>query len=59
VKAEVDIINVNRSAAQLLSGEVAKRFGHAGLPRRYHLDFPSRHAGQAFGAGLRTALRSI
>lgn len=50
VKAELEIRNVNRSTGAMLSGEVAKRFGHAGLPEdTIWLSFKGT-AGQAFGA---------
>jgi glutamate synthase (NADPH/NADH) large chain len=39
----------------MLSGEVAARYGHAGLPDdTIHVD-AERHAGQSFGAWLRMA----
>ncbi len=50
VKVELDINNVNRSAGAMLSGEVAKRFGHAGLPDdTIHFKLNGT-TGQAFGA---------
>jgi glutamate synthase (NADPH) large chain len=50
VKAEFVIKNVNRSTGAMLSGEVAKRYGHAGLPEdTIWLSFKGT-AGQAFGA---------
>jgi glutamate synthase (NADPH) large chain len=50
VKAEFEIKNVNRSTGAMLSGEVAKRYGHAGLPEdTIWLSFKGT-AGQAFGA---------
>jgi len=52
VKAEVDITNVNRSAGAMLSGEVAKRYGHAGLPEDTIWITLNGTAGQAFGAWL-------
>ncbi len=52
VKIETAIHNTDRSAGAMLSGEVARRYGHAGLP----LDTIHVHlkgtAGQAFGAWL-------
>jgi len=52
VKAEFDIKNINRSTGAMLSGEVAKRYGHAGLPEdTIWLSFKGT-AGQAFGAWL-------
>ena len=50
VKAEVAITNVNRSAGAMLSGQVAKRFGHAGLPEDTIWMSLKGTAGQAFGA---------
>jgi glutamate synthase (NADPH/NADH) large chain len=52
VKAEVGITNVNRSAGAMLSGEVAKRYGHAGLPEDTIWITLNGTAGQAFGAWL-------
>jgi glutamate synthase (NADPH) large chain len=50
VKAELEIKNVNRSTGAMLSGEVARRYGHAGLPEdTIWLSFKGT-AGQAFGA---------
>ncbi len=50
VKAEFEIKNINRSTGAMLSGEVAKRYGHAGLPEdTIWLSFKGT-AGQAFGA---------
>ena len=50
VKLELDISNYNRSAGAMLSGEVAKRFGHAGLPEdTIHIKLNGT-TGQAFGA---------
>jgi len=52
VRIETAIHNTDRSAGAMLSGEVARRYGHAGLP----LDTIHVHlkgtAGQAFGAWL-------
>ncbi|GAA5176447.1 glutamate synthase-related protein [Niveibacterium umoris] len=46
------IRNVNRSAGAMLSGEVAKRYGHAGLPDdTIHIQLAGT-AGQSFGAFL-------
>ncbi|MDH4396606.1 MAG: glutamate synthase-related protein [Limnobacter sp.] len=46
------IKNVNRTAGAMLSGEVAKRYGHAGLPDdTIHIQFQGT-AGQSFGAFL-------
>ncbi|MGX7743888.1 glutamate synthase large subunit [Rhodopseudomonas parapalustris] len=52
VKFEIEINNTDRSAGAMLSGEVAKHYGHAGLPAdtiQVHL---KGTAGQAFGAWL-------
>ncbi|MBS0410695.1 MAG: glutamate synthase large subunit, partial [Proteobacteria bacterium] len=50
VRIEREIRNVNRTAGAMLSGEVARRYGHAGLPE----DTISIHftgtGGQSFGA---------
>jgi glutamate synthase (NADPH/NADH) large chain len=52
VKIEVEINNTNRSAGAMLSGTVAKIYGHAGLPHdTIHVGFKGT-AGQAFGAWL-------
>jgi hypothetical protein len=32
VRIERNVINVNRTVGAMLSGEVARRYGHAGLP---------------------------
>lgn len=46
------IKNVNRSAGAMLSGEVAQRYGHQGLPDdTVHIQFTGT-AGQSFGAFL-------
>ena len=52
VRLEHPIRNVNRTVGAMLSGEVARRYGHAGLPEdtiSIHLD---GNAGQSFGAFL-------
>jgi glutamate synthase (NADPH) large chain len=50
VKAEIAIRNTDRTAGAMLSGEVAKRYGHAGLPEdTIWLTFNGT-AGQSFGA---------
>ena len=52
MKFEIPINNTNRSAGAMLSGTVAKVYGHAGLPDdTIHVDFKGT-AGQAFGAWL-------
>jgi glutamate synthase (NADPH/NADH) large chain len=52
VKAELAIGNVNRSTGAMLSGAVAKRYGHAGLPEDTIWLALKGTAGQAFGAWL-------
>ncbi|KRB49590.1 MAG: glutamate synthase large subunit [Pseudomonadota bacterium] len=50
VLGEYAIKNVNRTAGAMLSGEVARRYGHAGLPEdTIALKFRGQ-AGQSFGA---------
>ena len=52
VKIEEEINNTNRSAGAMLSGAVAKIYGHAGLPLdTIHVGLKGT-AGQAFGAWL-------
>jgi glutamate synthase domain-containing protein 3 len=52
VSIEMPVRNINRSVGTMLSGEVAKRFGHAGLPEdSIHVRFGGT-AGQSFGAFL-------
>jgi glutamate synthase (NADPH) large chain len=52
VKIEEEINNTDRSAGAMLSGAVAKIYGHAGLPLdTIHVSFTGT-AGQAFGAWL-------
>src|SRR5471030_240690 len=52
VKIEMDINNTDRSAGAMLSGTVAKIYGHAGLPHdTIQVSFKGT-AGQAFGAWL-------
>jgi glutamate synthase (NADPH/NADH) large chain len=52
VRIERNVINVNRTVGAMLSGEVARRFGHAGLPdNTVHVAFRGV-AGQSFGAFL-------
>ncbi len=50
VKIDAKIINVNRSVGAMLSGEIAKRYGHAGLPDDTIRVTLTGTAGQAFGA---------
>jgi glutamate synthase (NADPH/NADH) large chain len=52
VRAEFEIRNINRTAGAMLSGEVAKRYGHAGLPEDTISIRLSGQAGQSFGAFL-------
>jgi glutamate synthase (NADPH/NADH) large chain len=52
VEFDVEIKNVDRSAGAMLSGEVAKRFGHKGLPEDTISVKLSGTAGQSFGAFL-------
>ncbi|MEL6503955.1 MAG: glutamate synthase large subunit [Pseudomonadota bacterium] len=50
VQIEMPIHNYNRSAGAMLSGEVAKRYGHKGLPEdTIHIKLTGT-TGQAFGA---------
>ncbi|MFN3513372.1 MAG: glutamate synthase large subunit [Phenylobacterium sp.] len=50
VAREYEIRNVNRTVGAMLSGEVARRYGHAGLPEdTISLKFRGQ-AGQSFGA---------
>jgi glutamate synthase (NADPH) large chain len=53
-KVEIDtkIINVNRTCGTMLSGEVARRYGNAGLPDDTIRIRLSGTAGQSFGAFL-------
>ena len=50
VKAEFAIKNVNRSTGAMLSGVIAKKYGHAGLPEDTIWFSLRGTAGQAFGA---------
>ena len=52
VRIERTVINVNRTIGAMLSGEVARRYGHAGLPdNTIHISLKGV-AGQSFGAFL-------
>jgi len=52
VHIETPVINVNRTVGTMLSGEVARRYGHAGLPDdTIHVKLTGT-AGQSFGAFL-------
>jgi glutamate synthase (NADPH/NADH) large chain len=52
VRIEKPIINVNRTVGAMLSGEVAKRYGHEGLPDNTINVKLTGVAGQSFGAWL-------
>jgi len=52
VKIKTEIRNIDRSAGAMLSGEVAKRYGHEGLPDdTIHVSLTGT-SGQSFGAWL-------
>jgi glutamate synthase (NADPH) large chain len=52
LKLSAIIKNTDRTAGAMLSGEIAKRYGHAGLPENtIHVKFKGT-AGQSFGAFL-------
>jgi len=52
VKIEMPIYNQNRTFGAMLSGEVAKRYGHEGLPEDTISIKVTGYAGQSFGAFL-------
>ncbi len=52
VRIKLPIHNVNRTFGAMLSGEVARRYGHAGLPEDTISIKASGTAGQSFGAFL-------
>jgi glutamate synthase (NADPH/NADH) large chain len=52
VRIERSIRNVNRTAGAMLSGEVARRYGHTGLPENSIVIRFNGVAGQSFGAFL-------
>jgi len=52
VRIETRVINVNRTVGAMLSGEVAQRYGHAGLPDNCIHVTLTGVAGQSFGAWL-------
>jgi glutamate synthase (NADPH/NADH) large chain len=52
VRMEHTIRNVNRTVGAMLSGEVAKRYGHAGLPEDTISITLTGNAGQSFAAFL-------
>ena len=45
VRLQTAIRNTDRAVGGMLSGEVAKRYGHAGTPRRHHPCAAHRHRG--------------
>jgi glutamate synthase (NADPH/NADH) large chain len=49
---DVVVANVNRSVGAMLSGEVARRYGHAGLPEDTIYIKATGNGGQSFGAFL-------
>ena len=52
IRVEMPIRNIDRTTGAMLSGEVAKRFGHAGLPEDTISVTFRGTAGQSFGAFL-------
>jgi glutamate synthase (NADPH/NADH) large chain len=52
VRLEHPIRNINRTVGAMLSGEVARRYGHAGLPEDTISVHLTGNAGQSFGAFL-------
>jgi glutamate synthase (NADPH/NADH) large chain len=52
VKLEVPIKNTDRTTGAMLSGKIAKRYGHAGLPEDTIWIALTGSAGQSFGAWL-------
>ena len=52
VRIELPIRNVNRTCGAMLSGEIARRYGHAGLPEDTVSIALRGTAGQSFGAFL-------
>jgi len=56
VRIETEIHNTDRSAGAMLSGNVAKIYGHAGLPHDTITVSFKGTAGQAFGAWLATGV---
>ncbi len=52
VRIETPIANTNRTVGAMLSGEVARRYGHAGLPEDTIAITARGTAGQSFGAFL-------
>jgi glutamate synthase (NADPH/NADH) large chain len=52
VRISLPINNTDRTTGAMLSGEIAKRFGHEGLPHDTIVARFKGHAGQSFGAFL-------
>ncbi|MBM3567771.1 MAG: glutamate synthase large subunit [Alphaproteobacteria bacterium] len=52
VRIDIAVRNVNRTVGAMLSGEVAKRYGHAGLPDNTIQIRAAGTGGQSFGAFL-------
>ncbi len=52
VKIETPVYNYNRTIGAMISGEVAKRYGHSGLPEDTIYVKAHGRAGQSFGAWL-------
>jgi glutamate synthase (NADPH) large chain len=52
VRIEKKVRNVNRTVGAMLSGEVARRYGHAGLPDNTIIVKATGVGGQSFGAWL-------
>ncbi len=52
VQIDIPVRNTNRTVAAMLSGEVARRYGHAGLPEDTITIRARGTAGQSFGAWL-------
>ena len=52
VRIDMPIRNVDRTAGAMLSGEIAKRYGHGGLPHDSIVAHFKGTAGQSFGAFL-------
>ncbi|MFZ4700485.1 MAG: glutamate synthase-related protein, partial [Candidatus Methylumidiphilus sp.] len=52
VRIETNVRNTNRTVGAMLSGEVARRYGHAGLPEDTISILAKGTAGQSFGAVL-------
>ncbi|MEO8575856.1 MAG: glutamate synthase large subunit [Gemmatimonadales bacterium] len=50
VNVDLPVTNVNRAVGTMLSGEIARRFGHAGLPDDSITVRLNGSAGQSFGA---------